>query len=887
MAERPGDPPTTDPPVHALDSAAVLARFAVTPEGLSAAEAAARLARFGPNRLPARRRDGPLRRLWRQFDNPLVTFLVVAALVAAALGEGADALVIAAVVAINAGIGFLQEGRAEDALAAIRAMMDPVATVRREGQRTVIPAAEVVPGDIVLIEAGDRVPADLRLTEARALRVDEAALTGESVPVAKSTAPVGPGVPLAERTGMAYAGTLVAAGTGVGVVTATGAGTELGRISALMAEVGETRTPLVRQMDRFARRLTAVVLGLSGLAFLLAVGPRGMAAGEAFMLVVGIAVAAIPEGLPAVLTVTLAIGVRRMAERKALIRRLPAVETLGSVGVICTDKTGTLTANEMTVVHLELPGGARSVSGAGYAPTGRIEGGVDAEVRALALAGALAGDAELRLLDGVWQVVGDPMEGALLALARKAGVEAERVAARRSDVRPFSSEARLMATLDVRADGRTWVAVKGAPEAVLARCDLTSADRARWLARAEALAARGLRVLAIAEAEAQALEPLAGLRLLGLAGFLDPPRPEAASAVATCRQAGIRVVMVTGDHAATAAAVARAVGLAHEPGVMTGAELDAVDDAALDARLDRLHVFARTAPEHKLRLVDAFRRRGQVVAMTGDGVNDAPALKRADIGIAMGRKGTEAARDAADMVLADDNFASIAAAVREGRTVWDNLMKVIGWTLPTNGGEALTIMAALAFGLVLPLSAIQILWINMVTAVTLGLALAFEPGEDGAMRRPPRDPAAPILSGRLLWRIAFVSVLVALFAFLLFDGALAAGRPVETARTLVVNAIVAMEMFYLFAVRFTHGTGLAWQGVKGTPAVWWAIGIVAIAQLALTHAPPLQAVFSTRALGPVEWLAALGAGLILLLVVEAEKALGRAWARRQVPQKVA
>ncbi|WP_448581613.1 HAD-IC family P-type ATPase [Thermaurantiacus sp.] len=876
------------PAPHASPAADVLAQLGTTRSGLDAEAAAARLATYGPNRLPEQRGDGPLQRLRRQFDSPLIWFLVAAAAVSAGLGHGVDASVIAAVVVVNAVIGFVQEGRAEAALAAIRAMIDPVASVRRDGRRMTLPAAGIVPGDIVLIEAGDRVPADLRLVEARGLLVDEAVLTGESVPVSKGSATAAADAALGDRVGMAFAGTFVAAGQGEGVTVATGAATELGRISGMLAAVGTTTTPLMAQMGRLAERLTLIILALAVLAFGFAVLVRGLPLADAFMLVVGIAVAAIPEGLPAVLTVTLAIGVQRMAKRHALIRRLPAVETLGSVTVICTDKTGTLTRNEMAVTTLALPSGVRHVSGVGYGPDGAIAGGVDCEVEALVLAGLLCNDARVSMRDGQWVVDGDPMEGALVTLAMKAGLAEARATAKRRDLLPFSPETRLMATLDARADGRIMAAVKGAPEAVLALCRLDAADQARWQATAADLAGRGLRVLAFAECETPALDRLSGARLLGLAGFLDPPRPEAIAAIAACRRAGIRVAMITGDHAGTALAIAEALALADAPQVLTGAEIDSLDDQALAARLETTAVFARTAPEHKLRLVKAFQRHGHVVAMTGDGVNDAPALKRADIGIAMGKKGTEAAKEASDMVLADDNFASIAAAVREGRTVWDNLMKVIGWTLPTNGGEALTILAALALGLVLPMTALQILWINLVTVVTLGLALAFEPGEEGAMLRPPRARNRPILSGRLLWQILFVSVLFMTGAFAMFAWATASGESLAHARTLVVNTIVCMEIFYLFAMRFTHTTGLSVRGLLGTPAVLIAVGLVTLAQLLFTYWPPLQQIFTTEPLAFRELAMVVAVGFLLLLAAEAEKAAARlVEARRQVPQKVA
>ncbi|MFQ3594531.1 MAG: HAD-IC family P-type ATPase [Sphingomonadaceae bacterium] len=877
--------------VHAEEAAHVLLAFATAHEGLERAEAARRLAETGPNRLPERRAGGPFERLKRQFENPLILFLVAAAIISLLLGHGVDAAVIAGVVLVNTGIGFFQEGKAEEALAAIRQMIDPAAAVVRDGRRQTIPASEVVPGDIVLLEAGDRVPADLRLIDARQLTIEEAILTGESLAVRKGTDPVAAEAPLGDRTSMAFAGTFVAAGQGRGVAVATGAATQLGRISTLIGSVGETTTPLMQQMARFAKKLTLFVSLLAVVAFAFAVLVRGETYAQAFMLVVGIAVAAIPEGLPAILTVALAIGVRRMAGRRALIRRLPAVETLGSVTVICSDKTGTLTLNEMAVTTLVTAGGEKAVSGVGYGPEGEIAD-ADEAARLLATAGLLCNDAEVRQRDGSWIVDGDPMEGALVTLARKAGLADLRAAAPRADVLPFASETRRMATLNRMPDGRPSIWLKGAPEAILALCSRAHGarelDADAWHAAAERLAGRGLRVLAFATKESEDLSDLSGATFLGLAGFIDPPRPEAITAVADCRRAGIRVAMITGDHAGTARAIARELAIAEDPQVLTGAEIDRLDDQALAMRLRDTAVFARTAPEHKLRLVEAFQQQGEVVAMTGDGVNDAPALKRADIGIAMGRKGTEAAKEASDMVLADDNFASIAAAVREGRTVWDNLMKVIGWALPVNGGESMAILFALVFGLLLPITPVQILWVNMVTASALGMSLAFEPTERGAMQRPPRDQRRSILSGRLLWRIVFVSALFTAGAFGMFKWATINGADVDRARTLVVNTIVAMEIFYLFAVRYSHGVGLTAEGMKGTKPVLIAVAIVTAAQLLFTYWPPMQQLFSSVALSVGELAAVVGVGVVVMLAIEAEKALFRLRAgRAQVPQKVA
>jgi magnesium-transporting ATPase (P-type) len=885
MTERPAVSPPSAP--HAQPATQVLAALDSSAAGLAAAEAAARLASHGPNRLPEPPRQSALRRLLLQFHNLLIYVLLASAAVALALGHSVDAAVILAVVLANAAIGYVQEGKAEQALAAIRNMVAPHATVLRDGRRVTIDAEAVVPGDIVLLEPGDRVPADLRLVHTTGLRIEEAPLTGESVPADKSTAHAPPDAPLGDRHGMAYSGCFVAAGQGRGVVVATGQGTELGRISTLLGSVQRLQTPLLRQMDRFAHRLTFVILAICALAFAFAVLLRGYGAAEAFMAMVSLAVAAIPEGLPAVLTITLAIGVQRMAARHAIIRRLPAVETLGAVSVICSDKTGTLTRNEMAASRIVTASACYEAEGEGYAPVGtlRYEGqpadpAADPALSALLHAAALCNDAELVEAEGTWRADGDPMEAALLALAARAGLDPQALRRHhpRQDEIPFDSRLRFMATL--HADGTAWI--KGAPEHLIEHCAAELGphgprpiDRAAWQQTADRLAAEGQRVLAFATMPACAsLDPgrlLAEATLLGCVGLIDPPRAEAAEAVAECREAGIRVVMITGDHAATAGEIGRRLGLAESPRVASGRDIDLWDDARLRQEVLATPVFARTSPEHKLRLVDALQASGLTVAMTGDGVNDAPALKRADVGIAMGRKGTEAAKDASEMVLADDNFASIVAAVREGRTVYDNLLKVIGWTLPTNGGEAITILAALALGLPFPLTPVQLLWINMVTAVALGLTLAFEPTEPGAMRRPPRRRDAGILTPNLAWRILFVSVLFMLGAFGMFFWAEARGLPVEAARTLVVNTIVAMEVFYLFSVRYTHATSLTWRGALGTNAVLLGVAGVALAQAAFTWLPPMQAIFGTAALAATDIAAVIAVGVALLVVVELEK----------------
>ncbi|MDR0275965.1 MAG: HAD-IC family P-type ATPase [Burkholderiaceae bacterium] len=870
--------------------------------GLDEGEAARRLAACGPNALPEAAKRGWLVRFGAQFANALIAFLLAAAVVALLLGHWVDAAVIVGVVLVNAVMGVLQEGKAEAAMAALRQMLTPHARVLRPGGPQVADVAALVPGDVVLIEAGDRVPADLRLTQARALRIDEALLTGESVVAEKSTAPAAADAPLGERGGMAYSGTLVAAGSGLGVVVATGARTEIGKISLMLGAITDLSTPLLRQIDRFGRQLTAGAFTVAALLYVFAVAVRGYSWLDALMTVVALAVSFVPEGLPAVMTITLAIGVQRMAARHAIVRRLPAVETLGATSIICSDKTGTLTRNEMTCRQLLTAGSQATASGAGYEPIGHVrqEDGAKPgpDMRRLALIGLLCNDAALAESEGQWLVHGDPMEGALLALAVKAGLTPQDEVDRhpRLDTVPFDAAHRYMATLHAipepagEPESGALLMVKGAPERLLAMCAhalaadgraVCALDTADWQAHIERIAAGGQRVLGFAfkrlpEKPAQiAPAHLEGLTLAGLIGFIDPPRPEAVTAVADCRSAGVAVKMITGDHAATARAIAVQLGLAPKPFVATGADVDATSDADLPALAQRTHVFARTSPEHKLRVVRALQSQGAVVAMTGDGVNDAPSLKQADVGIAMGRKGTEAAKEAAQVVLADDNFASIVAAVHEGRVVYDNIRKVLAWTLPTNGGEVLAVAAALLLGLTLPLTPAQILWINMALTITLGLALAFEPPEGGVMRRPPRPAHAPLMSPFMLWRLALVSTLFALAVYAVVGWGHWRQLPLEATRTLVVNTFCALEIGYLFSVRYLHASSLTWQAMRGTPAVLYAVlGVLAL-QLAFTYTPWMQLLFATRSLALPDLLLAPALGALLLFALEAEKTLLR------------
>lgn len=886
---------------HALATDTVLTQLQSTAAGLSSGEARERLQQQGPNALPAAASRSMLARFLSQFNNLLIYVLLGSAVVTALLQHWVDTGVILAVVLINAVFGFVQEGRAEKALDAVKAMVSSRANVLRDGLRMAVPAEELVAGDCVLLEAGDRVPADLRLLRASSLRLDEAMLTGESVAVDKSADPVVVDAALGDRFSMAYSGTLVAAGQGLGVVVATGPRTELGQISTMLGSVQTLATPLTRLMDRFARQLTVTILSLSALMFCFALWVRDYDTADAFIAVVGIAVSAIPEGLPVVMTIALAIGVQRMAARYAIVRSLPAVETLGAVSVICSDKTGTLTRNEMSVRAVVLPGSRFDIEGEGYAPQGHftlageeIEPALHPQLLHFATGAALCNDAHVRHAEGTaWTVEGDPMEGALVTLATRAGLDVERLRQdwRRLDEVPFDAVHRYMATLHRPVDAPAVVFVKGAPEQVLAMCrdqqgaeGLQALDAAYWLEQVDALAAKGYRVLGLASFAPEDakdrvdMADVKDLTLLGVLGMIDPPRESAKEAVRECRSAGIAVKMITGDHAATAAAIARELALADTIRVTSGHELDGLNDAQLIDVARASTVFARTSPEHKLRLVQALQADRSVIAMTGDGVNDAPALKRSDIGVAMGITGTAAAKEAAGMVLADDNFATIVAAVKEGRTVYENLRKVIAWTLPTNGGQAIVIVAAILLGLSLPVTPVQILWVNLVTAVALGLTLAFEPPEPTLMQRKPRSPDEQLLQPYLLWRVALVSVLFALGCFGMFEWSLRRGDSVELARTIVVNALVIMEIFYLFSVRYTQGTSLSLRGVLGTPAVLLGVAGVTLVQLLFTYTPPMQTLFDSRPVDLAAGLLAIGLGVALLLLLEVEKLLVR-WMR--------
>jgi magnesium-transporting ATPase (P-type) len=880
---------------HALSAEDVLNKLGSQQHGLSGDEAANRLKAVGPNRLPAPPKEGPLKRFFKHFNDILIYILLVAGVAKAFLGHWVDACVIIAVAMINAVVGFIQEGKAEEALEGIRKMLSLRAHTRREGEWLELDAAELVPGDIVRLRSGDRVPADVRLIEAVNLRIEESALTGESVPSDKRAEPVDAKAGIGDRRSMAYSGTLVAAGRGMGVVTATGAATELGRISRMMAEVEGLATPLTKQMAAFGKVLSYVIIGMAAVMFLIGWLLYGFGLDELFSAAVGFAVAAIPEGLPAIMTVTLAIGVQRMVQRNAITRKLTAVETLGSVTTICSDKTGTLTRNEMTVRHLVTRAGQYDVEGIGYSPRGKIvrdgqEASLTAnqDLQALVEVMAVCNDSEIAHEDTHWKVIGEPTEGALRTVGQKANFD--RANYQRLAVVPFESENKFMATLDRVPGNGLRILLKGAPDRLLSRCAEERAgsgateplDRAFWERQIDALGGQGLRVLAAASREVK--EDKSDLTIgdldkdlvfLGLVGIVDPPRPEAIEAITACKQAGIRVKMITGDHAGTATAIGREMGITENPKAVTGAELEAASDEDLRQIVPESDIFARTSPEHKLRLVQALQANNEVVAMTGDGINDAPALKRADVGIAMGIKGTEATKEAAEIVLADDNFASIERAVEEGRTIYDNLQKAILFILPTNGAQALVILVAVLLGLDLPLVPVQILWANMVTAVTLSLALAYEPAEPGLMRRPPRRPGAPILGEYALWRIAFVSVLIGGATITVFRFEEHRGYSVGMAQTMAVNTLVLGQLFYLFNSRFIRESSLRLNLLFTNRVVWIAVGVLVVLQLMFVYVPFLNLWFHSAPIGARDWFLPIGIGFAIFLAVEAEKALVR------------
>ena len=864
-------------------------------DGLTASEVKKRQEQDGPNKLPESKHRHAILRFLDQFKEPLVVVLLIAAALTIGLGSFADASVILGVVLLNAIVGFIQEGKAVKALSALSSSMSIRATALRDGTLHSIDASELVVGDVVQLEAGERIPADLRILRSRDLRVDESSLTGESTLVGKSSSVLSGGTVLAERTNMVYASTVATAGSGFGVVTAIGSATEIGQISRMIDDTKALTTPLTRTIARFSTYLLWGIVFLAILSF--AIGMlRGEEVLDMVLASVALAVGAIPEGLPAAVTIILAIGVSRLAKRKAIVRQLPAVETLGSTTIICSDKTGTLTQNQMTVTRVITASCKYHVSGTGFEPKGTIscsevEDGVenDGALQSAVIAGALCGTSSVAEESGLWKAIGDPTEAALVVLAMKTGHNKSQLEKGRPliDIIPFSSDKRFMATLH-EVSGQKLIYLKGSVEAILKRCShMMLADGTKVDLRSDdlyedlrLLTENGMRVLAIAEKELVAatkeldhVDVEDGCTLTALVAMIDPPRPEVKDSIAQCRSANISVKMITGDHVATATNIASRLGLGDggvEPVSYTGADLEAMSDDEFDAAAIKGQVFARVSPAQKLQLVESLQAHGHVVAMTGDGVNDAPALRRSDIGVAMGVAGTEVAKDASDIVLTDDNFVTIVNAVREGRVVFDNIRKFIVWSLPTNVGEGLVILTAIALGITLPILPIQILWINMTTAVILGIPLAFEPARTDVMERLPRQKGAPLLRSVYVIRTFIVGAFLLVGAFTVFSLEVEAGSTLETARTAAANALVLMEAFYLYNVRMLT---LKQKAVKGAsnPWIWLGVGVTLSLQVMFTYAPFMNSVFHTEPVGVRSWLISIGCGLAVAVVIEAEK----------------
>jgi Ca2+-transporting ATPase len=916
---QPIDQKSVEPNWHHLSVEDALKTAGTTESGLTPMEAALRIKTYGRNVLLRQSGDGALTLLWRQINSPLIWVLIGSAVLAIGLGKTTDGAVVLAVVVVNTIIGFLQEFRAGKAIEALINLVPENATIVRDGKRDTLPVSELVPGDIVLLASGDKVPADVRLIHARSLKIEEAALTGESVPTEKSLDKVDINASIGDRLCMAFGGTLVTYGTATAMVVATGSRTELGRISTLLKEATDLQTPLTKALESIGKVITGAVLAVSlvmvlvGVIRMVAEGVDfGLALKDTLIFAVALAVGAIPEGLPAIVTIALAIGVQRMASRRAIVRKLPAVETLGSTTTICSDKTGTLTRNEMTVRALWTPVGSYEVTGVGYEPIGELQQNgktvmpIPGIVMRLLHDSALCNDAEISQVEGTWKLSGDPTEGALVTAALKfrIDVESERKNHRRIDAIPFESENQFMASLHEGADGTQRIIMKGAPEVLLHRCNGSQSgllDKVVVLRAVDDMAAQGMRVLAIAARQPSVKidhlempDVAEGMEFIGLEGMIDPPRTEAIEAVKLCHTAGITVKMITGDHKGTATAIGRQLGLMTEGHAITGAELQASSDEELMSLVRTSNVFARVAPEHKLRLVKALQANDEVVAMTGDGVNDAPALKQSNIGVAMGITGTGVSKEAADIVLTDDNFASIAAAVEEGRRVYDNLIKSLAFVLPTNLGLAFILIYAVAFfpfdaktkELLLPMLPVQLLWINLVATVSLALPLAFEAKEPDIMKRKPRSPKEPVLNQFVIVRTLLTAVLMASGAIGLFHYVyskdLAEGVPttlaLSQAQTITVTTVILFQIFYMLNCRSLKGSILK-IGVFSNPTVFIGVAVLLLLQVAFIFTPFLQDVFGSS---PIElgdlWLATMvGASVLPLISIEK-------WWRARNPQ---
>lgn len=884
---------------HSREASEVLSALNSNRRGLTPAEVSRRLAEFGPNELVEKHKISPWAIFGEQFKNLLIIILLVAVVLSAVLGEVADAVVIFAIVLFAAVLGFLQEYRAERAMEALKRMASPTATVLRDGQEVEIPSRELVPGDVILLRTGDHTPADARLLEAVNLKLEEAPLTGESQPVEKMTAPLSLDVAIGDRRNMVYMGTSVVYGRGMGVVTGTGMNSEFGQIAAMLQEVEEEKTPLQVNLDRMGRWIVIAALALT---FILgAVGVfRGHEILEMLVWAVSLAVAAVPEALPAVVTISLALGVQRMVKRHALIRKLPAVETLGCTTVICSDKTGTLTQDQMTIQRVYTNGQVFEVSGVGYEPKGNflLNGQVydaleDAHLATLLRIGGLCNDARLVEVDNLWSIKGDPTEGALVVLAAKAGldVEAENGRSPRISEIPFSSETKMMATVHQMAQGEVAYA-KGAPEVILGRSrhifrnekelELTDKERDEIVARAQTMAGDGLRVLGLAyKSSSKPAEPVdQNMVFVGLVGMIDPPRPEVKDAIKVCEEAGIESIMITGDHKLTAMAVARELGLLKQGKALSGTELDSLSEEEFEKMVEQIEVYARVSPAHKLRVVGALAKKGHVVAMTGDGVNDAPALKKADIGIAMGITGTDVSKEAADMVLTDDNFASIVAAVEEGRGIYDNIKKYLMYLLSANLGEIILMAGGILLGGLLgtggtlPLIAIQILWVNLATDGLPAIALSVDPAAPDIMKRKPRPRTETVFTRPVITLMVLGGVWIAAVCLGIFSWAIRIGKSDVETHCLVFITLCLMEFFAAFVFRSDRLSIFEVGFLKNK----WLILAVLVSfgmTLPLLYVPFLQEVFHTYALPWQDWVIVVLSSVTILVVLEIGKLIMR------------
>ncbi len=842
--------------------------------GLTQDEIVRRQEKYGLNVLPEKPKTPVWKKFLEQFHNPLIYVLLASSVLTALLQDWLDTGIILGVVLINAIVGFVQEGKAEKALESIRKMVKYEAVVIRGGLIKNVDSSELVPGDVVILKSGQRATADIRLFESNSLKMEEAILTGESIPVEKHTNKLNGDLMPGDQKNMVFSGTYATYGRAKGVVIATGSNTQLGQISALLTDISKSTTPLLQKIEDFSKKLSFSILGLSGVVAVVTWYLHRFSTEEILVNTIGIIVAAIPEGLPAIITITLALGVQNMASNKAIVRKLPAVETLGSVTDICSDKTGTLTKNEMTV--LELIAGDQTVTfeGTGYDITGSVIGDVTSEsMHMLFWIFDQCNDAQIRTEEDKTVLTGDPTELALKVMVKKARVtvpDSERLA-----TIPFDSSHKYMA-IKIKDGNRAKILVKGAPEKILQLSDLNDVQKQEYISLFNRKAANGYRIIAAAWRDMDSLtnsledSDVLNLNFAGIACIIDPPRPEATEAIARCHKAGINVKMITGDHVETAGAIAKILGIKNPERKVEGRNLENLSDTEWKDIAKNCNIFARTTPKHKLRLVEALQSQNRTVAMTGDGVNDAPALKKADIGIAMGIKGTQVTKDVSDIVLTDDNFVTISHAVKLGRGIFDNIRKAIIFILPTNAAEALSILVALMAGGTLPISAPQILWINMVTAVTLAISLAFEPTEDNVMNRPPRKPTKPILDTYLIWRILFVGIILAAIIYALFHYAINTYQSLELARTIAVNALVAGEAFYLLNCKHIRHNVFA-RDFFNNKHIFRAIGTLVLLQIAFTYLPVFQNIFRTVPMQLYHFGLVLAGGLLLFLIVELEK----------------